>query len=144
MHKTIIVALAALAGSTLAEAAAVKMPQEAYRIVDGDTIRLTKSGNYVRALGFDTPEVRGQCQAEKDKAKQATDRLIELTSPPNALTLRYAKGQDRWGRSLAYFYAGGKPVGPILISEGLARPIGLSAIRRGKPGHNWCFQPSQQ
>ena len=42
MHKTIIVAIAALAGSTLAEAAAVKMSQEAYRIVDGDTLRLTR------------------------------------------------------------------------------------------------------
>ena len=143
MHKTIIVALSALAGATFAEAATVKLAQDTYRIVDGDTIRLNKSGNYVRAIGYDTPEVRGKCEVEKEKATKATARFTELTSPPNALTIRYAKGQDKYGRSLGYFYSSGKPIGPILISEGLAVPINLSTIRRGKVTHNWCFQPSQ-
>ena len=145
MHKTLIVAAAALAGATFAEAAPVKLAQDAYRVVDGDTIRLNKSGNYVRAIGYDTPEVRGKCDVEKQKAQQATARFTELTSAPNTFTIRYAKGKDKYGRSLGYFYSNGKAIGPILISEFLAVPIGLSSIRRGKTAsHNWCFQPSQQ
>lgn len=102
-----------------------------WQAVDGDTI---KRGNLrVRAVGYDTPELRGKCQAEKDLALKAKARLSELMTPPNRFSLKWAKGKDEFGRGLATFYSNGKPIGPVLIQEGLAHPYSRATGRQG-----WC------
>lgn len=106
-------------------------PTVLIRVIDGDSIVYGRTR--IRALGYDTPEVKGRCQAEKDLAARATARMRELASAPNRFSLKWAKGKDEFGRGLATFYSNGRPVGSILISEGLARPYSRSAGRQG-----WC------
>ena len=61
---------------------------------DGDTCKFTIPGVHpllgekipVRFRGIDTPEIRGKCQAEKDRAVLARDflrRLLEGAKPSN-------------------------------------------------------------
>jgi len=115
---------------------------QAIRIIDGDSIMLNNTTR-VRAVGYDTPEVRGKCAKEKELAALATKRLTELLKGPGKVaTMKWSKGKDAYGRGLARLYSNHQNVGPILISEGLARPLAESAIRRGAT-HDWCkFAPS--
>lgn len=89
-------------------------------IVDGDTIWL--EGNNLRLESFDTPEPYNDIcggQVEVDLAHQASRRLRELLNQ-NPFTVE-THGADRYGRTLATIRIGGRDVGDILISEGLAR-----------------------
>lgn len=89
-------------------------------VVDGDTIWL--EGQNLRLESYDTPEPYTDIcggQAEVELAHQASARLLELLNG-NTFTVD-AKGQDRYGRTLATIRIGGRDVGDILIDEGLAR-----------------------
>lgn len=102
------------------------------RVIDGDTIIYGRSR--VRAVGYDTPEKGGlaKCDSERALADKATARFRELSSAPHVFTLKWAKGKDKYGRSLALFYSDHKEIGQILISEGLAHPY--DGARRS----SWC------
>ena len=89
-------------------------------VVDGDTIWL--QGVNLRLESFDTPEPHNDiCGGEREKAlaHQASARLLDLLNN-NAFNVEM-HGKDRYDRTLATIRIGGRDVGDILISEGLAR-----------------------
>jgi endonuclease YncB( thermonuclease family) len=112
------------------------------RVVDGDTIKV--NGEYVRLVGFDTPETQvGQfhCPAERALGKRATARVNELIRQgPVEVTYdqdrRGLPKRDLHGRLLGHLLVGGREVGAILIAEGLAVPYTgrVSRVRN----HSWC------
>jgi micrococcal nuclease len=87
------------------------------RVVDGDTIRVQlPSGEEeaVRYIGIDTPE-RDRCFFER--ASEANARLLERGD----LRLEYdVERRDRYGRLLAYVYAGDAFVNAELVRQGYA------------------------
>ncbi|MGO8355569.1 thermonuclease family protein [Rhizobium ruizarguesonis] len=90
-------------------------------IVDGDT--LWSHGVKIRIADIDTPEVRQpHCAAEKALGERATVRLMELVNdgPFDILAWR-SRDKDRNGRELRVLVRGGRSLGDILVSEGLAR-----------------------
>ena len=90
-HRLIV----AVAG--LALAASLAWAERIARVVDGDTV-VTASGEKVRLMGYDTPEIRGQCPRERELARQATALLRRLTG--SGLKLE-RHGRDRYRRTLA-------------------------------------------
>ena len=89
-------------------------------VVDGDTIWL--NGLNLRLESYDTPEPYNDIcggQAEVALARQASARMLELLNS-NDFTVETGR-EDRNGRVLATIKIGGRDVGEILISEGLAR-----------------------
>lgn len=89
-------------------------------VVDGDTIWF--KGEKIRMMGYDTPEpTTNICGGQKEKrlAALASNRLVELLNE-NQFTIE-RHGLDRYERTLAVVRIGGRDVGDILISEGLAR-----------------------
>ncbi len=103
------------------------------RIVDGDTIALP-SGEIVRILNIDAPETRlcermppgarscARCAADAEAGQRAKARLTELLSaaPLDIQRCDGSRCTDPYGRTLARISAGGRDVGEILITEGLA------------------------
>lgn len=86
---------------------------KAVKIVDGDTIAL-ENGEYVRYIGMDTPE-KGRPYYKE--AKNENRRLVE----GKELRLEYDVGRkDRYGRTLAYVYAGDIFVNAELVRNGYA------------------------
>jgi micrococcal nuclease len=111
------------------------LDQSKLRVIDGDTVQYRKT--VIRLVGFDTPETRvtapGYCAgAPADLGKQASATLQEMVAPSHRVTIRWAKGKDKYGRGLAHLYSDGKDVGPVLISRGLAKPYD------GRTKQPWC------
>ena len=98
-------------------------------VIDGDTVRF--KGVAYRLVGIDTPE-RGDkapCDVNDDRAEAATTRLRALIGRGDARLIRVAcscrPGQEgtrncNSGRLCGSLLIGGRDVGTILISEGLA------------------------
>jgi micrococcal nuclease len=87
------------------------------RVVDGDTIRVQlPSGEEeaVRYIGIDTPE-RGRCFF--DLATEANARLLERG---DLRLVHDVERRDRYGRLLAYVYAGQTFVNAELVRQGFA------------------------
>ena len=109
------------------------------RVIDGDTLvvevpvwlgmALTTS---VRLRGIDTPEMRGDCQREKDLAAQAKERLSEATT--RQVTLTNVEGDKYYGRVEADVTTvpDGLDLSQAMLASGLARPYD-----GGKRG-DWC------
>ncbi|MBY3144868.1 thermonuclease family protein [Rhizobium laguerreae] len=92
-----------------------------YCIVDGDTF--WSHGVKIRIADIDAPEIRQpHCAAEKALGERATVRLMELVNdgPFDILAWRN-QDRDRNGRKLRVLVRGGRSLGDILVSEGLAR-----------------------
>ena len=86
------------------------------------------------------------CEDERRRADAATSRLRELIAGGEARLQRVAcgcrPGEERtsrcnYGRLCASLTVGGRDVGQILISEGLARPY-LCSATRCPPRQRWC------
>ena len=111
----------------------------ARRVIDGDTIELT-DGRMIRYLGIDAPELHrkahpGEAAWRQGRQAWVTDpdpfgqeattanrRLVEGV----ALTLEYDRERfDRYGRTLAYVYAGPVMVNEALMRQGWARPLAI-------------------
>ena len=91
---------------------------------DGDTFRAT-----FRIANIDTPEIKGECDAERELAQRAkvfTERFLAQGN----IVIRQS-GIDRYGRVLAVVSREGYDLGEALIAEGLARPW------KGKR-EQWC------
>jgi micrococcal nuclease len=90
------------------------------RVVDGDTIRVRLASGRVervRYIGIDTPEA-GACfdpQAHAFNARLVAGRDVRL--------VRDADERDRYGRLLAYVYAGDTFVNAELLGRGYAEPL---------------------
>lgn len=101
------------------------------QVIDGDTVRI--GGDRYRLLGFDTPETRfAKCASELDLGNRATQRLAQLIRAEQIVTLHVNSRRDRYDRFLARLEVGGQDVGPVLMSEGLARAY------QGGQRMGWC------
>jgi micrococcal nuclease len=92
------------------------------RVTDGDTVRVELASGReerVRYIGIDTPEpTTGECFA--DEATEANERLVA------GREVRLVPGQeerDRYGRLLAYVFAGDVFVNARLLRAGYAEPL---------------------
>jgi endonuclease YncB( thermonuclease family) len=114
-------------------------------VVDGDTISVR--GQQYRLVGFDTPEtVSARCQWERDLGTRATWRLRQLVAQgglrlqrmpcacPPGTEGSYSCNYGRWCGTLT---VAGRDVGPILISEGLARSY-VCGRTSCPPRQGWC------
>ncbi|HOX09639.1 MAG TPA: thermonuclease family protein [Candidatus Omnitrophota bacterium] len=83
------------------------------RVIDGDTI-VMENGEHVRYIGIDTPE-RGRPYYKE--AKRQNEGLVK----GRRVRLEYDVGRtDRYGRTLAYVYAGEIFVNEELVRRGYA------------------------
>jgi len=83
------------------------------RVIDGDTVVL-ENGEHVRYIGIDTPEKGRPYYSE---AKRQNEKLVR----GRKVRLEYDAGKaDRYGRALAYVYAGDKFVNEELVRNGYA------------------------
>ncbi len=94
------------------------------RVIDGDTI-VIGTGEHVRYIGIDTPE---QGEEFFEEARQMNMALLKA----GQVEIVECRGEkkDKYGRTLAWVYAGGRLVNGELLSMGLARlllipPCGL-------------------
>lgn len=87
---------------------------------DGDSFWL--AGERVRIADIDTPELNGECEAERRLAIRARDRLLVLLNA-GPFDLRPIPGRDRdqYGRLLRIVVRNGHSIGDQLVAEGLAR-----------------------
>lgn len=122
------------------------VPSSPIEVIDGDTVR--QQGITYRLVGLDTPERgdRARCDYERNQAEAATRRLRALISSGRADLTRVAcacrpgtEGSKNcnFGRLCGTLTVGGRDVGQILISEGLARAFlcsGTSCPKR----QPWC------
>lgn len=87
----------------------------------------------VRLINVDTPELNGQCKAEKIMAQSAKDLLATLIPKGAVVTLHNIKDDKYLGRINAnVILSDGRDVGNILIDSGLARPYS------GGKRKSWC------
>lgn len=90
-------------------------------VVDGDTIYLHHVK--IRIAGFDAPETHDfKCPAERELGNRATYRLQELLNSGSVSLSSIDRDEDVYGRKLRNVAVGGRDVGDVLVSEGLARP----------------------
>jgi endonuclease YncB( thermonuclease family) len=109
-------------------------------VVDGDTIRATalvwpgvEVKVSVRLKGVDTPELRGQCKAEKERARRARDYVRALLPEGAIVRLTEVRPDKYQGRVDARVTLDdGRDLARLLIRTGLGRPY--DGGRRG----SWC------
>lgn len=85
---------------------------------DGDTFRAT-----FRIANIDSPEIAGQCDAERRLALQARD-FTRAWLAKGGVTIKQdpKRGVDKYGRILVTVERSGEDLGVALIKAGLARP----------------------
>lgn len=101
-------------------------------VVDGDTVRI--GGETIRLAGLDTPELAGECEAERIAARAARDALIAWA---NAGAFTVSGGErDKYGRPLRAFTRGApgfrSDAAEALVAKGVARPYD------GGGREGWC------
>lgn len=109
------------------EEQALAVKKEGYivtRVVDGDTIIVTKDGTEtkVRLIGIDTPE---SVHPDKEKNTEFGELTSEYTK--NKLLNKQVvleldvQEKDKYGRVLAYVYIDGVMFNKLLLQEGMAQ-----------------------
>ena len=88
----------------------------ATRVIDGDTITID-TGQRVRYIGIDTPEVYPKSEAYGMEAWQANRRLLEGKEVRLEMDVSET---DKYGRLLRYVYVGDIFVNAELVKQGLA------------------------
>ena len=109
---------------------------------DGDTCMMSLPGIHplfgdhipVRLAGIDTPEMKGQCEREKQLARQARDLVRSALSQAGVIQLRKAS-RDKYFRIDARVVADGQDLSEILIGHGLA-----VRYDGGTKTKNWCAE----
>jgi len=94
---------------------------------DGDTCRFQISGVHpllgenmgVRLGGIDTPEIKGACPQEKDKAIEARDLLRKLLEEAGTIDLIKVR-RGKYFRLVSTIVADGVDTSQVLINKGLA------------------------
>ena len=92
------------------------------RVADGDTVRVRIDGGReerVRYIGIDTPEVT----SDECFAAEATAYNERLVAGRRVRLELDAEERDRYGRLLAYVYAGDRFVNAELLRNGYAQPL---------------------
>jgi endonuclease YncB( thermonuclease family) len=96
-------------------------------VYDGDTVRL-QSGDKVRLIGINTPEMARDERPAEPLARDARQALIKLLEQhEQRISLRYGQQQrDRYGRLLAHAYTPhGDSISAHLLNKGLASLIAI-------------------
>ncbi len=109
-------------------------------IYDADTFRVDISewpdivGKriLVRILGVDAPEIRGKCEHEKIKARQAKQFTVEKLRNANTIELRNVK-RGKYFRLLADVYIDSINLADLLIKAGHARKYDGGARQGWRP-----------
>jgi len=94
---------------------------------DGDTLHLD-SGEKVRLIGIDTPELARDGRPNEPLAIQARDRLRQLVAAShNQVKLKFdTERRDRYGRLLAHLYSpDGNSFSAQLLKDGLATLLAI-------------------
>lgn len=102
---------------------------------DGDTCTFTGPKGEpvkVRLLGIDAPEIKGACEAERDKAALAKNILTRMLTQASQIEMASWGEKDRYGRLLGIIRADGVDVAGALILLGLGRPY------QGGKRQPWC------
>ncbi len=100
-------------------------------VIDGDTIRLD-SGESIRLVGIDTPEIRNaECASERAAGLAAKDRLRQLVDGAAVIRLE-RRWRDKYGRTLAILTIDGRDAARLLVAEGHGR------VYRGRKRSSWC------
>lgn len=108
------------------------------RVIDGDTFESNikpfpaLAPIKIRLLGIDTPELRGKCEKEKQKAKDAKTFVARLVKdkPVQFDVVSYDK---YGGRVNGNAFVEGKSIATLLIDNELAAPYSGSGPKR-----DWC------
>ena len=109
-------------------------------VYDGDTFRvdidelsdIVGKNIAIRILGIDTPEIKGQCEKEKELAIKARDFTRHYLNNASSIQLSNLK-RDKYFRLLADVYIDGKSLAAALLANNLA-------VRySGNKKSNWCF-----
>ena len=96
------------------------------RVVDGDTIQVRLDGGAterVRYIGIDTPESVKPGTPVQCFAKKASHFNAGLVAGRDVTLKTDAEERDRYGRLLAYVYAGPEFVNRELVARGYARTL---------------------
>ena len=118
------------------------VPITVLRVYDGDTITAAVAtvwpgqnvSTAIRLNGIDTPEIRGDCDRERELAVKARDLLRERLA--RAALIQIADPfHGRWaGRVVAAVLVDGVDVGGMLVSAGFAR------VYDGGTRLSWCTE----
>lgn len=93
------------------------------RVIDGDTV-VFASGERVRLIGIDTPELGRRGQPHEYGAVVARDALALLLRSAGTISARTGiETHDHYDRLLAHLYVDGRNVQAILLEDGLATPL---------------------
>ncbi|MBP5485528.1 MAG: thermonuclease family protein [Alphaproteobacteria bacterium] len=119
---------------------ALALPARVEYILDGDTFSavasLDKSTTVpvrVRIRNVDTPEIKGDCEYERTRARAARDRLAEIIPVGSVVELTNVKDDKYLGRIDANVKnSRGDDVGDILIREKFGRKY------NGGRRRSWC------
>jgi micrococcal nuclease len=120
------VAVAALLIGRGGESQASRLHGHVVRVVDGDTIQVRLDGGRterVRYIGVDTPESVKPNTPVQCFAKKASHFNAALVAGRDVTLNTDAEERDRYGRLLAYVYAGGRFVNRELVARGYARTL---------------------
>ncbi len=109
------------------------------RVKDGDTVEIIlpglpkEIGNTIplRIQGIDTPELRGKCAEEIERARQAKLFLFNAINQAMTTEVRIKK-RDKYFRLVGDISIDGQLASELLIKNGLARPYD------GKRRSIWC------
>jgi micrococcal nuclease len=108
-------------------------------IYDGDTFKVNIKewpdiiGHRIsiRIQGVDTPELRGKCQAEKDKARLAKQFTVAALRGAETIELRNLQ-RGKYFRLIADVYIDNKSLSELLLEAKHAR------LYQGKKRGSWC------
>lgn len=109
------------------------------QVVDGDTLKVDAAiwpgqrvATQVRVLGVDTPELRGRCPEEIDRARQAK-AFVQSWVAAGGVRLENVQFGKYAGRVLAkVVLTDGESLEDALIAHNLARPY------QGGKRSSWC------
>jgi micrococcal nuclease len=90
-------------------------------VADGDTVVLS-SGETIRLVQIDTPEVYGDTECYGRQASALTESILPVGTRVRIATDPGLDQRDRDGRTLAYVWKGSSLVNLRLVREGAAAP----------------------
>ena len=89
------------------------------RVIDGDTFVIS-TGEHVRLIGMDTPEMKTNRGTPDCFATEAKDKLTAMINGTNVELEMDISKTDRYGRLLRYVYKDGVMINEQLLKDGYA------------------------